>query len=83
MIKRAKKMVATGYWTSNNFNRETKKICQRKFVSFWPYSNQEAACKTKLKLYPTLASFFNAGNLSFFFFLKEVSDLYLTQELDF
>ena len=25
MIKRAKKMVATGYWTSNNFNRETKK----------------------------------------------------------
>ena len=25
MIKRAKKMVATGYWTSNNFNRETQK----------------------------------------------------------
>ena len=25
MIKRATKMVATGYWTSNNFNRETKK----------------------------------------------------------
>jgi len=34
MIKRAKKMVATGYWKSNNFNRESKKNMPKKICFF-------------------------------------------------